>query len=152
MHVLAFTRLTTANIRQDRMTVNTLRHLILQKSVAELFQIEPLFPSVLQAGIVVPPVWEQQGQLRMLRRDPRQNDSGWRISREENEQINGQFRSLFEIGCRFPSLIPFLALPPGGSVVSNAQDVFVSYHGNVVSSHDSVLLKGIQNMGTIWTS
>jgi hypothetical protein len=129
---------------------NTLRHLTLQKSVAELFQIEPVFPSVLQAGIVVPPVWEQQCQLCMLRGDPMQNDSGWRISRNENEQGGGQFRSLFEIGCRFPSIIPFLALPPGGSVVCDAQDVLVRCRGTVVSSRDSELLKGIQNTREIW--
>jgi hypothetical protein len=129
---------------------NTLRHLILQKSVAELFHIEPMFPSVLQAGIVIPPVWEQQGKLCMLRGDPKQNDSGWRISRDENEQAGEQFRSLFEIGCRFPSLIPFLALPPGASVVRSAQDILVSYRGTVVSSRDSELLKGVQNIGVIW--
>ena len=129
---------------------NTLRHLILQKSVAELFQIEPVFPSLLQAGIVVPPIWEQQGQLCMLRGDPMRNDSGWRFSRDQNEQVGGQLRSLFEIGCRFPSLIPFLALPPGGSVVSSALDVLVGYRGKVVSSRDSELLKGVQKIGVIW--
>lgn len=130
---------------------NTLRHTILQKSVAELFQTEPVFPSLLQAGIVIPPVWEQQGGLFMLREDPMQNDSGWRISRDENESVGGQFRSLFEIGCKFPLLIPFLALPPGGSVsVIYAEDILVSYRGTVISSRDSELLKGLLNRMVIW--
>jgi hypothetical protein len=128
---------------------NTLRHLILQKSVAELFQKEPVFPSVLQAGIVVSPVWEQQGQLCMLREEPMQNDSGWRFSRDESERPGGQFRSLFEIGCRFPLLIPFLALPPGGSVIC-AQDLSVKYRGTIISSRDSELLKRILNLEAIW--
>jgi hypothetical protein len=129
---------------------NTLRHLILQKSVAELFQMEPLFPSVLQAGIVVPPVWEQQGQLYLVRGSPMQNDSGWRISRDKNERVGGQYRSLFDIGCRFPSLVPFFALPPGASVLRRAHDTSVRYRGAFVSSHDNELLQGIQNIGVIW--
>jgi hypothetical protein len=141
----------TVPIQWVRGINNTLRQLILQKSVAELLQIEPLFPSVLQAGIVIPPVWDQQSQFYLLRGSPMQNDSGWRISCDEKDRVGGQYRSLFEIGCRFPSLVPFLALPPGASVVRTVHDTLVRYRGAVVSSHDNELLQGVQNTGVIWS-
>jgi hypothetical protein len=122
----------------------TLRHLILQKSVADLFHRSPEFPSLRQAGYVAPSFWTSEGEFVMTRESPVGNDSGWRFSHTKADATGGEPYSLFEIACHSPTVVPFLALPPTGAVVRDRNVIVAECAGGIVSSQDNELLKRIQ--------
>src|SRR6266481_7567847 len=122
----------------------TLRHLILQKSVAELFQRDPEFPSLRQAGFVAPCFWEGKGHFKMTRENPAQNDSGWHFSFTNSDIVGDKLHSLFELACFCPAVVPFLALPVSGTVVRDSDAIVAECFGRAVSSRDNELLNRIR--------
>jgi hypothetical protein len=141
-------RFETVPIEWTRGVDNTVRNLVLQKSVAELLQVQADFSSLLQAGTVFPSFSERQ--FTMIRQNPLQNDSGWRFSGRNGERIAGRLQSLFEIACRCPLIIPFLALPPGAVATRGEGVLTVECAGKKISSRDSKLLGDIEQNSTLF--
>ncbi len=122
---------------------NTLRHLIIQKSVCEQFECEPDFPSLQQAGIVAPRFLESTDTFTMSRDQSVNNDSGWVFS-VPNEPVrlgDGEFRSLFEISFYHTEAIAFLAMPAGASATKSNGVIEVTWNRRSLSSQNNELLK-----------
>lgn len=131
---------------------NTLRHLILQRSVVELFKVEPMFPSLRDAGLAsksfltvpTPP------DFRMTRTPPSGNDSGWRFDTALSQNLDAERRSLFELSFFQMAIVPFLALPVGASVVKTDNNLVLSLNGIAVDSKQNQLLQRLV-ASPIWT-
>jgi hypothetical protein len=124
---------------------NTLRHLILQKSVCEQFGCEPNFPSLLQSGVVSPRFLDKGEGFLMSRDQPSNNDSGWVFSTpEESVGVDsGEHRSLFEIFFYHTEVIAFLAMPPGSEVLKTNCLIEATFNGHTLSSKNNDLLRKI---------
>lgn len=129
-------------IRWTKGVDNTFRHLIIQKSVCELFALEPDFPSLRSAGIVSADFLQNTDGFAMTRDRPTNNDSGW-IFRGANEptSVSAQFRSLFEVSFYQTNIIPFLALPVGANVTKVGGVIQANAAGKSISSKESELLR-----------
>ena len=118
---------------------NTVRHLTLQKSVAQLVGAEPQFPSNLQAGTVSPSFCRQAGCFLMTREQAQQNDSGWRFGTQKGD-LAKELQSLFQIACSLDRVIPFLALPPESEVLVAPEGITIQWRAKRASSRESKLL------------
>lgn len=124
---------------------NTLRHLVIQKSVCEQFGCEPDFPSLRQAGVVAKRFLEGTQTFAMSRDEASNNDSGWGFF-VPNEPIgagDGEFRSLFEISFYHVEIIPFLAMPAGATITKSSDAVEVTFNERTLSSKTNELLHKI---------
>jgi hypothetical protein len=130
---------------------NTLRHLVLQRSVADLFKVNPVYPSIRDAG------WASKAFMAsahsaafaMHRDVPQGNDSGWRISNVSKDHNDGGLRSLFELSFYNMDIVPFLALPPGASVTRDNREIVVTLSGNSITSGRSHFLSELCN-SRVW--
>lgn len=120
---------------------NTLRQLILQKSVSALFHQEPHFPSITHAGSVADSFSSRSGEFYMRRVSPVASDSGWQFSARKESAPTFKLHSLFEIASLRPSIIPFLALPTGAHVESTRTETAVEWNGIQISSNENELLR-----------
>jgi hypothetical protein len=108
---------------------NTLRHLLLQKSVSESldFKDEMQIPS-LRAGAIICTKFGATNGFVMSRVEPQAADSGWffgcdNASHDHQSTNNLRRVSLYEAAIRHEDrIIPFLGLPP---------DIFVGFGGPV---------------------
>ena len=99
---------------------NTLIDLRSQKYVLDSlgFEIPEFFPSMRQSGVVCDNL-SSSALFSIFRADPqRGHDSGWSICCDDSDHNHNDPQvlscvSLYEIGCRYPSLIQYLALPAG---------------------------------------
>ncbi|BCU78862.1 hypothetical protein [Luteolibacter sp. LG18] len=89
---------------------HTIRHLHLQRSVCDLFNCDPMFPSLLQAGIVSPRFTESR-DYTMSRDNAEDPDSGWLFAETGYPGPEAEFCSLYQLGVQKPEIVPFLALP-----------------------------------------
>lgn len=124
----------------ERGASKTYRQLIVQKSVAEQLDVEPLFPSLRQSGVISPDFLEAKN-FQMFRETPNGTDSGWLFTTEENTSSDGRLASLFEIASKRPEVIPFLALPASSSATLKDGYVKVTHGNDEVSSDSSELLR-----------
>ena len=97
----------------------TLMNLLRQRYVLDSlgFEVPDIFPSMLQSAIVCNRL-SSSAHFSIFRVDPEGRDSGWSICCDDRSHNHNDSRvlsrvSLYELGCRYPSLIPYLALPPG---------------------------------------
>ncbi len=131
-------------IRWTRGINNTIRHLVLQKSVAELLKVEPAFPSLRQSGAASAMFLskDSQSEFRMKRESPSGNDSGWRFTATVFCQ-EMEYRSLFELSFFQMAIVPFLALPVGTTVFKSHEDILIEFAGNTVCAKQNPLLQKI---------
>jgi hypothetical protein len=122
---------------------NTLRHLILQRSVCDLFKCDPLFPSLQQAGVVSREFLKNDRDFWMSRDEPQRNDSGWVFSQPGHviAEDDGKFMSLFEIVFYRQEIIPFLALSPGAQAAKVGGRLEAEFAGLKLSSDDDGFLR-----------
>jgi hypothetical protein len=124
---------------------NTLRHLMLQKSVAELLGCEPNFPTLQQAGISSKAFLDSPDEFIMTR-EIVGGDSGW-MFREAYEEITKttqcEYKSLYELSLYCMQIIPFLALPDGAKVTKRYGETILELGSKNVSSTQSETLKRI---------
>ncbi|WP_109484165.1 hypothetical protein [Paraburkholderia sp. C35] len=118
----------------------TYRQLVVQESVAELFDVEPLFPSLAQSAVISPD-FMMSTNTQMFRDPPSGTDSGWLFTTAENESDDGRLVSLFEIASKRPEVIPFLALPSESSVSINGKFIHVNCADKVIDSDSNELLR-----------
>jgi hypothetical protein len=128
-------------IRWIRGLNNTLRHLMLHKSVCALFSLEPTFPTIRQAGIVSPGFISGGNDITMTRGEIAENDSGWMFTESGYIQNDGDLKSLYEISFFHSKIIPFLALPMGTTVRLNSADLQINLGGKTLSSESNEFLK-----------
>jgi hypothetical protein len=121
---------------------NTIRHLILQKTLADLLRVEPQFPSLRQAGKSTESFLRRSktSEFKMMRDMPDGNYSGWQFA-DSSSQEDQNFYSLFELSFHEMSIIPFLALPPGTTVQKRDQRLIVESAGNKLDSNQNTFLQ-----------
>lgn len=132
-------------IKWTRGANTTLRHLILQQSVADLLKVEPHFPSLRQSGLASLSFLTAQGPLewRMKRGRSFGNDSGWEFATSSFENQEAEHRSLFELSFHQTAIVPFLALPSDTCIVKMGTDIVIEFAGVSVNSKESPLLHKI---------
>ena len=130
---------------------NTLRHLILQKSVAELMGIEPVFPSLLHFGLASKSFLSDRKETAffMSREISTGNDSGWRFSIHKETSDEKKPHSLFELSFYSPLIVPFLALPPASSILKDEKELVVTCRESSVNSKQSDLLHKLTQSGVL---
>jgi len=89
---------------------NTVRHLHLQRAVCDLFDCEPLFPTIRHAGIISPNFLSCR-DYTMSRDVPSGSDTGWVFAEWGYAESEGQFCSLYQLALQKVEIVPFLALP-----------------------------------------
>lgn len=102
-------------IRWCRGVNNAIKHLHLQRAVCDLFDCEPLFPTMRQAGVISPKFFDRNG-FNMSRDAPADSDSGWVFAESGYAGSEGKFCSLYQISLQKPEIVPFLALPDSSRV------------------------------------
>ena len=124
---------------------NTIQHLLIQKSVASELHVGPLFPSLLQAASVAPNLLLSDGaqELTLVRERPEKNYSGWQIQQRPQQKMEPRLISLFELGCRLPRIIPFLALPSGAAAVLSRDRIRLMAASDSADSKDSKFLSAL---------
>jgi hypothetical protein len=124
---------------------NTLRHLILQKSVADLLRVEPEFSSLRQSGFASNSFLATRNQsgFRMKREASVGNDSGWQFSVTSFVNQDAENRSLYELSFHQMAIVPFLALPSGACIIKSVSEITVKWARTEVSSKESQLLENI---------
>lgn len=125
---------------------STIKHLTLQKSVVELVDTEPVFPSIIQAGAVMGNISNDCHNLQLVRNSSAQNDSGWQFTGQVGG-VKPEFHSLFQIACWCPGVVPFLALPPGSKISFSTEVITVEANGIQRSSTESALLRSLTMFG-----
>ena len=105
---------------------NTLRQLRAHKDTTEscLTNWQPVFPSIRDA-IAVPARYAELPNVRLVREAPEGHWSGWALYDVESTKAQPekhQAISLYELACRRPDLIMYLALPPGATVLLRTGD------------------------------
>ncbi len=132
-------------IKWTRGVNNTIRHLILQKSVPELLGCEPNFPSLQQAGITSQMFLDKPDEF-IMSREMAGDDSGWAF-RDAHEEITKEtpceYKSLYELSLFCMQIIPFLALPDGTKVTKRHGETILELGSKKVSSNQSETLKRI---------
>lgn len=138
-------------IRWIRGANNTIRHLILQKSVADLFQVEPEFPSLRQAGIASQSFLTTPSEhgFRLARQLPEGNDSGWSFDTPANSGDMPEFRSLFELSFHHPEIVPFLALPSEAIVLKKGDQITISLREKTLNSAQNKFLQSLSSV-SVW--
>jgi hypothetical protein len=138
-------------IRWIRGVNNTVRHLILQKSVAGLLQVEPVFPSLRQAGLVSRAflIGKDEAEFHMIRESFEANYSGWRFSLPTLAEDSSELCSLFELSFHRTGIVPFLALPPGAVVVRSKNHIAIELNSITVESSSNELLQELAAV-SIW--
>jgi hypothetical protein len=130
-------------IKWTRGVNNTLRHLIVQRSITGLLDCEPVFPSLRQAGTVSPIFLKHHNEFLMERATPSGNDSGWCFLDVTKERSGNELKSLFEISFHCMHIIPFLALPPGTRVSKRHEVVTVQLRNRTILSSENETLKRV---------
>jgi hypothetical protein len=130
---------------------NTLRHLILQKSITELLKVDPMFPSLRDSGsasksfLTVP----SPNDFRLFREPSKGNDSGWRLDAAPFKSQHTEYRSLFELSFYQMAIVPFLALPTGAVINKSGTNLVVEVAGLSLDSKQSGLLQKLANSKTL---
>lgn len=121
---------------------NTLRHLILQKSIADLLKVEPEFPSLRQSGLASKSflLTRNQQEFCMKRVISIGNDSGWQFSTISFVNQDAEFRSLYELSFYQMAIVPFLALPSGACIAKSSDELVIELAETSVSSKENPLL------------
>lgn len=127
-------------IRWCRGVNNTLRHLVLQKSICDEIACEPDFPSLRQPSVISPNFLTTPNDFVMSRDLAVGGDSGWVFHEPGYSGNEGKFVSLFEIALYHMEIIPFLALPPGTSVIKSGGVIEVTCVNKQISSRTNSLL------------
>lgn len=117
----------------------TLRQLILQKSVAELVGARPDFAWVIHAG-QVQEGWAARRVFEMHRNIPEDNHTGWSIETPEMPPPD-RLVSIYDLGRQLPICVPFFALPTGADIEISPTRLAIEFAGRSVSSDDNPLLK-----------
>jgi hypothetical protein len=114
----------------------TLRHLRLQKSVAESvgFESRILFPDLRESGICCVRYGDSVDFI-MERSVPAGSDSGWFIgcadpTHDHNDPAQLRRVSLYEQAVKMPDCVPFLALPPGMMALINGNLIEISFENS----------------------
>jgi len=143
-------RLDSFPIKWVRGIDNTIRHLILQKSVAELFKVEPAFPSLRQSGLATKYFLTLNGEsrFRMVRLSDFRNDSGWRFDGVDEADQDEECHSLFKLSLLQRNIIPFLALPKGAKVTKIQNTIQLEFEGVILNSHDLPFLQELARTST----
>jgi len=126
-------------IQWKRGVNETIRHLTIQKTVAEALSCEPDFPSLLQP-CSVEQNWKARDEFVMWRTETRERHSGWSWATELTDQAI-ELCSLYELGTKIPAVIAFFALPAGCEVHVTRKRITIRSTGRCVSSDDSVFLQ-----------
>ena len=133
------------SIKWTRGVNNTMRHIILQKSIAELLDCEPDFPSLRQAGITSQMFLDKPGDF-IMSREITGGDSGW-MFRNAHEEITEttpcDYKSLYELSLYCMQIIPFLALPDGAQVTKHHGETILELGNKRISSTQNKTLKCI---------
>lgn len=129
-------------IRWFRGVNNAVRHLHLQRAVCALFGCDPLFPTIIQAGIVSPKFFECRNYT-ISRDTPAGSDSGWVFAECGYDGAEGEFCSLYQLSLEKPEVIPFLALPASSRVTLKPGLCEITANNVTRSSADSDLLRGL---------
>jgi hypothetical protein len=130
---------------------NTIRHLILQKSIAELFSREPVFPSFRDAAFVTTSFLaaSDEPDFTMYRQQPSGNDSGWRLDIIPGTN-SGVLQSLLELSFHHAIIVPFLALPTATLVSNTSDEIVIEHAGRRITSNQNQLLAELHK-SKIWT-
>jgi hypothetical protein len=119
----------------------TLRQLILQRSVAELVGAQPDFAWILHAG-QVQDGWAARRVFEMHRNIPEDNHTGWSIETPDMPPPD-RLVSIYDLGRQLPICVPFFALPTGVHIEISSTRLAIEFAGRSVSSDDSPLLSGL---------
>ena len=125
-----------------------LLHLGRQKDVTEsvLPAVEPVFPSIRQAALLCDHISEKS-DIVMERQAPADAFSGWSVtcSGSGHSKSTLHLDSLFSMAMRLPSIIPFLALPPGFSVSFTSTGFSIMNEGAEVAVRENSFLASCRN-------
>jgi len=122
---------------------NTTRHAHLQRAVCGLFDCEPEYPQIAQAGIASSN-FIQGKEFVMFRSEPAESsDSGWAFHESDSIGSGGSFFTLYHLALLKPAIIPFLALPPLTRVSWSPGRCEVTVRGIMRSSEDAKLLRNL---------
>lgn len=117
----------------------TFRHMYLQREICAQISVEPLFPSLLQIGVMSSTF--PASEAFSICRDPvAGNDSGWIFRSDPRDSAGATYRSLFEVAIYNKRVIPFLALPEGAKVNCRGDVIEIKYKKITVTSKDNGFL------------
>lgn len=127
-------------IRWCRSANNTIRHLILQRSICEQLKCHPAFPSICHAGIISPDFLRSES-ITISRDMGADSDSGWVLTEQGYNGSEGEFMSLYQIALHKTCVVPFLALPPRASVSLRSGYIEINFGATLITSNDNTLLR-----------
>lgn len=122
---------------------NTINHYLLQKEVCDVVGSVPDFPSLSQSAIVSSDFAVAKRPYMMTREPQLGNDSGWLFLDLEYEEGPTELRSLYEIAVAQPSVIPFLACPPGTTAEISINVLELIFDGQIWTSKSNELLERV---------
>lgn len=131
---------TAMPIEWTRGVTTILRHLLLQDEVCRQLSVEPSYPSLLDPGAAFPPFAESSESFCMERGDLEDIGFQWTFFIDGDFDAKGYLCSYFEIALTHPSIIPFLALPPGALVQIEGRWVQVTLEDVTISSDTNEFL------------
>ena len=130
---------TSMPIRWKRGANETVRQLIIQRTVVEALGCEPDFPSLLQACSL-----EQNcrtgDEFVMWRTEAQQKHSGWFLAEGLGDEVT-QLCSLYELSCKTPVVTAFFALPAGCEVHVSRKRIAIQCAERCVSSDENEFLR-----------
>lgn len=123
----------------------TLRDLMVQSKVCRKLNVEPIFPSILDVGLLSDALIDGRPQFMMSRDIPSEKDCGWGFQELDPIDLSIGYYSLYEIAIKRPMVIPFLAIPQVCSIEFIDEGFVISYADRSVSMND---IEFLQQLGS----
>lgn len=124
-----------------RGATRTLRELMIQRAVCSIISVEPVFPNLIESGVIPEPFQGHESDFYMERDAAQGSDSGWLLWEPQVERSGSRHCSLFEMALKQPRIIPFLALPPGVHVAWVHSLIEITFGETTVSSNSNEFLQ-----------
>ncbi len=113
-----------------------MRHFIIQREVCDQIGVEPLFPSMVEPGVVSPSFVSGPSAFSMSR-----DQTGWLFVSKHDAGHQAELHSLYAVGIERPAIIPFLALPSNAEILWEEGCVEITLDGLHQSSTSNSFLK-----------
>ena len=126
-----------------RGATSTLRHMEIQRAISDEFDFLPHFASLEHAAVVGKSFFDAWPDITLARDVPEGANTGWVFRARGSDEVECSYKSLYEIALACPSIIPFMALPPGIRVVCSGTEVTVAFGEDRITSRENEILRKI---------
>jgi len=119
----------------------TLRDLMIQHEVCSVLDLEPVFPTILDVGLLSAALIDGRDEFLMSREVTSEKDCGWAFLELDYTELSVSYCSLFEIALARPMIIPFLAIPPNCRVDFGKEGFVISLDSRRISKYTDKFLQ-----------